>query len=259
MEKRELFLQMLKNANKSNINYIGTGNPLAQILIIAKEPSLDQNRIEDKVHIDLLSKNLKLWQRDKYKTLDEIPYRGEFSPMYPYKGQEFKKINDLKNNWGTSVTWMNYQKLHNHIFKSNGAIDFHENIFITDLNSSPSPKTQNANIDTVEARKQFISESNYFQSFPIVILDGVGYFNVSKEHNEIEHIFKVNFIKKIGEDSQPIWLHIGKQKPKLVINTYQMSRNVSHLRLENMGCLIKEFIENPSKSKRLLNENLQEL
>src|SRR5690554_7496138 len=91
MNRLELFYEMLDEAKECGINYIGTGNPLSQILIIAKEPSLDKNKTQDKGNIELLNKNLELWQRDKHKILEEIPYRGEFSPLYPYKGQELKK------------------------------------------------------------------------------------------------------------------------------------------------------------------------
>lgn len=256
MKQKELFFEMLDKASKYGIKYVGTGNPLSQILIIAKEPSLDRNKVQDKVHIELLDKNLELWQKDKNKTLEEIPYRGEFSPLYPYKGQELKK-NNGKDNWGTSVTWMNYQKLYNQIFQSSAVINFHENIFITDLNSTPSPKTKNANIDSVENRKEFISYSKFFQNFPIIILDGVGYLKISKEQNEIENIFKVNYIKNIGNEREPIWVHINKETSRLLINTYQMSINVSQNRLELIGGLIRNFMENSSQTiKDLLDENM---
>src|SRR5690554_770419 len=135
MNRLELFYEMLDEAKECGINYIGTGNPLSQILIIAKEPSLDKNKTQDKGNIELLNKNLELWQRDKHKILEEIPYRGEFSPLYPYKGQELKKDN-RKNNWGTSVTWMNYQKLYNQIFPSSNMINRSEE-HTSELQSRP--------------------------------------------------------------------------------------------------------------------------
>ena len=87
MKTRESFLEMLDRAKESDITYIGTGNPDAKILIIGKESSLDETKPDNKGHMELLKKNIELWDRDKKKSIDQIAAwnNGNFSPMYPYK------------------------------------------------------------------------------------------------------------------------------------------------------------------------------
>lgn len=249
MKTRESFLEMLASAKESDIKYIGTGNPDAKILIIGKESSLDATKPENKGHMDLLNKNIDLWDRDKEKSIDQISdwNNDNFSPMYPYKYQKHR-IND-GSNLGTSKTWYNYQKIHNHIFGKSDVVNFHENIFTTEVNSTPSPKNKDADTSSIKKRKEFISKSKFFKKFPIIIIDGVGYFEIAENKNEIEKIFDVTFVKNIGDKkSQPIWVHKGNDFPRLLMNTYQMSINVSNERLKRMGDLIKLFLENPNKA-----------
>lgn len=249
MKTRESFLEMLDRAKESDITYIGTGNPDAKILIIGKESSLDETKPDNKGHMELLKKNIELWDRDKKKSIDQIAAwdNGNFSPMYPYKYQKHKINNG--SNLGTSKTWYNYQKIHNHIFGESDVVNFHENIFTTEVNSTPSPKNKDADTSSIKKRKEFISKSEFFKKFPVVIIDGVGYFEIAENKNEIEEIFDVTFVKNIGDKkNQPIWVHKGNNFPQLVINTYQMSYNVSDERLKRMGDLIKLFFEHSDKS-----------
>lgn len=246
MNKTTDFLKMLEEAKKYNINYIGTGNPESEILIIAKEPAFEK---ENEERMNEFNNNLKYWERDKDKTLWDIPMRdfNFYSPICPFKGQ-YHKI-DNYNNFGTSKTWFNYQKLHNYIFgTSYDRINFHKNIFTTEMNSSPSTKTKDADKSSIKNRKEFIAESEFLQSFPVVILDGVGYYEISEYKNEIEEIFGVSFIENLSkEDKQPVWIHKDGKNSKLVINTYQMSFNVSENRLKLMGKIIKDFLNEINK------------
>ena len=67
----------------------------------------------------------------------------------------------------------------------------------------------------------------------------------------------MNYIKNIGNEREPIWVHINKETSRLLINTYQMSINVSQNRLELIGGLIRNFMENSSQTiKDLLDENM---
>jgi len=244
MKNRTEFFNTIEEAKKLNLKYIGTGNPDAKILIIAKEPSFEKT---DAQRMYEFENNIEFWERDKEKSLWDVPYNPAemISPLCPFKGQ-LQKLNNGQNN-GTSRTWLNYQKLHNYIFDdlddSYGRINFHKNFFTTELNSSPSPKTKDADTSSIVDRKSFIANSKFFQSFPVIILDGVGYFEISESKNEIEELFGVTFDRNISEEEkQPVWIHQNFVTKKLVLNTYQMSINVSENRLKLMGETIQYFL-----------------
>ena len=250
--KQHLFKNLLEKLNKEQecdeFKYIGTGNPFSNILIIGKEASIIKEKDEEQYKREILNnfsdwKNLKDFNSEKIKEKDW----QYFSPLYPYKGQ-ILKINNRKNdNNGTSKTWYNYQKLFNlnFNFPNNESINFHENTFITEVNSTPSRKTANAIINSIYFRKQNILSSKYFQSFPIVIISGVGYFENIKGKNEIEKIFKVNFTEKkfANKDklSQPYWIH--KSNDKIVINTNQLSIGISDTLLKEVANEINSFLK----------------
>lgn len=158
------FLTNLKTQHiqtKDEYKYIGTGNPLSNILIIGKEAAIS---IGSEQYETEIVNNLNYWNELKNYNSDEIIERdfNNFSPLYPYRGQVLGKDNN--QNFGTSVTWMNYQKLYNYIFKNtdNKVINFHENSFITEVNSTPSKETVNANTDSISFRKKEILTSDFF-------------------------------------------------------------------------------------------------
>lgn len=243
MTTKKQFFNDLLNELKNNHNsideeykYIGTGNPFSSILIIGKEAAISKGSEQYEREI---ADNFNYWNKLEEYNFDNIKERNfeTYSALYPYKGQILKKDNG--QNWGTSKTWMNYQKLINYVSNNlyNSSIDFHRKSFITEVNSTPSKKTVEANIDSISFRKEHILPSNFFQSFPIVIISGVGYFEASQENNEIEKIFHVNFTEKKyankEKQMQPFWIH--RSKDKIVINTYQLSIGVSDILLREIA------------------------
>lgn len=182
--------------------YIGTGNPNAKILIIGKEVGFDIQSDNGRKQYELeILRNISNWENDINKKHNEIEvWNGNnYSPLYPYKLQ-LLKIDNFKDNFkdwnqGTNRTWYNYQKITNLVYPQhdNKTINFHENIFITELNSTPSKQTKNAKIESLEFRKSYL-KSEFFQSFPIVIIGALGYFKISENKNELEEIFGVKFI-----------------------------------------------------------------
>ena len=250
MKKESLFKELISDFQnnhklvKDEYKYIGTGNPLSDILIIGKEAAI--SKVDEQYRWEI-EKNIKSWIELDIYSQNKIESRGKtYNPLYPYKGQILKKDNQ-NGNWGTSPTWINYQKLYNYIFNTpeNTTINFHENIFLTEVNSTPSKKTGNADIQSIEFRKEKFLTSKYIQSFPVVIISGVGYFNIYNSKNEIEKIFNVKFTEKRnagGNLKQPYWLHWNNDKTKLIINTYQLSINIS----DN---LLKEIAFEIEKSK----------
>lgn len=240
MNRKKLFAEMLKQAKEQNFGYIGKGNIEAKILVIGKEAATNET---DTLTMDEYRNNLAQWERDIDKDLWDIPLRNrsKYSPVCPYKGQ-YAKLNNNKNNWGTSRTWLIYQKLHNYIFGSSyDRINFHKNFFITEINDNPSSKTKDAKTDNLALRKDFIKNSGYFQDFPVVILAGLEHYCISETHNDIEDMFGVKFTgKKVVDDKekQCYWVHWGKDKTKLVINTRQLSMNISDNLLIEIASLI---------------------
>lgn len=237
---REL-LNDLRNKHpsiKDEYKYIGTGNPNKSILIIGKEAAIKVGSEQYEIEI---KNNFNFWDNLTDFDFSKIITRNfnKYEALYPYKGQILKKDNG--ENWGTSKTWMNYQKLLNLLEKNqkNMLINFHEKSFITEINSTPSKKTSEADTNSILFRKTHIFPSSFFQEFPIVIISGVGYFEISEKENEIEKIFGVTFSEKKyankTKESQPYWIHRNDEKTKIVINTHQLSIGISDLLLEEIS------------------------
>jgi hypothetical protein len=238
-----------KKSDDELLKYIGTGNPNADILIIGKESSVEDENSEQ--FIFELKGNFKDWQRKRNYNQDDVLNFNtwdDYDPILPYKGQKYNIDNG--SNGGTSRTWYTYQKLINYIFDKpdNKDIDFHKDVFITEVNSTPSRKTVDADISSIDFRKDLILKSDFFQSFPIVIISGVGYFKITTNSNEIEEIFSVKYLEKKfaeGKESQPYWIHSNKdnQPSKLLINTYQLSIGISDDLLQEIANMIKKEIK----------------
>lgn len=249
MTKEILFKKLLKDLSenhpdvKDEYKYIGTGNPLSDILIIGKEAAISIENNRDQYQKEIVE-NFNFWINNS--SFDTIIFFEKdvihYNPLYPYKGQLLKK-NNGKGNWGTSATWINYQKLYNLIFNlpDNDKINFHERVFITEVNSTPSIKTLNADSSSIEFRKKFYLSSEFIQSFPIIIISGVGYFKNSNETNEIEEIFNVKFRERMNVNSnpkQPYWIHKNTENNKILINTHQLSIGISNNFLKEIALTI---------------------
>ena len=240
------------NMAKSEDFYLGTGNPNAKVLIIGKENAHDENSDRDKSargEIDTWLENIKNGT-DASALPDSFFDHDLLNPLYPFRGQR-NTINNNKNG-GTSRTWFNYQKLHDNIFnkgvKSEG-INFHDHVFITELNDNPSPfsylQDKLKRQASVNAKCKFFKESAFFQSFPVVILACSHY---PRELGiDIISLFDVEF--KGGTDHadndtrQWYNVHYNKQgnSPKLVIHTRQLSMNIKDALLKEIAVVVKEF------------------
>jgi hypothetical protein len=255
MDKLDHFNELIELMEKEcpaehpGFKYLGTGNPNANILIVGKETAI---AFDSKEQIEReMEKNFHEWKSNVEKgDLSKIEIKecdwANPNPLYPYKGQLFKIDNG--HNFGTSRTWYNYQKLINRIFNSpeNEKIDFHEKVFITETNSTPSRKTKNADTSSIGFRKEILLRSEFFQSFPVVILAIVGYYVIDENTNEVESIYGVKFAEKRlagGKESQPYWIHYSKDRKKILINTRQLSINVSDALLLEVATVIKKWAE----------------
>jgi len=255
MEYQEFFVKTVLECEKTE-TYIGTGNPNSKILIVGKETATD---IENKANLDELyvrfqRENLQDFNENAFKwnlniknnvEVNSIPnwIGGKDSPLssnplFPFKSLH-PKINKLKE----GHTWSKYQKLHDSIFLNNLSstkekeIDFHNNFFLTEMNSSPAKFTKDANKSGIPSRKQFFKENEFFQNFPVIILACSNYIS----GNEIENIFNVSFDKQCGDGKQLFWTHYNSDRTKLVIHTRQLSTNVSDNLLKEIANEVRNF------------------
>jgi len=242
MNRIDLLKELVSKLSKLGIapeyKYIGTGNPNADILIIGKEASINSNPQQKKIEID---ENLDHWKMILSGSFPELTPRDNifYTPLYPYKGQKFK-IYRGKDNGGTSTTWYNYQKLINAIFvkNDNPNIDFHEKVFLTEVNSTPSLKTADADTSSIKFRKELVLSSSFFQTFPVVIISGLGYFEVNDNYNEIVELFGVEYQRcefPDGKKSQEYFIHQSTDCQKILINTRQLGMNVSDNRINQIA------------------------
>ena len=258
MNRKDLFKDMLEHVKTTDIKFIGMGNPLANILIIGKEASIDKlNKEQIEREID---NNISDWVTDIDKQQSEVPYRGIFSPLYPYKGQENKIDPSVKNKKltydnGTSPTWFNYQKLKDAIFpseKKSEIIDFQKTCFITELNENTSRKSDQQDKklrkESVEKRLKILFSSDYMQSFPVIILACGGY--VKTLNIDIENRFNVTNIKKDWvlcgkENNKEQWYVVYQNKPnnlpKIIIHTWQFGGTLTDKYLSKIADEVKDF------------------
>lgn len=195
------FIELLENKEWEK-NYIGVGNPNAKILIVGKECATNDYigyHGEEGIH-----PNFALWketvQRMDIKEMEDVEKWGPGmvpNPLYPYKGQLYKKYSEIKDKngnvvkrrgeCGTSATWFNYQKLINiyrdhqngYPFRSNRqTIDFFKDCFITELSDISRPNNNNLSSTdrqktecSIRTRFELICKTPFFQNqFSIVIL-----------------------------------------------------------------------------------------
>ena len=264
MIKRELLKDLLEQAKKVELPievmknlFIGMGNPDSKILIVGKEASIDVgidgNVADAQSKLEIVD-NISQWERDINKHWSEVEYRGwveskeKYSPLYPYKGQIKKR--DSGKNFGTSPTWLNYQKVRDAIWGfSSGNIDFHENCFITELNQIPSrySKKQDEAIrkECVYKRLKTIFESEFIQSFPVIILACGVYI--------VEHRIDVGSVFGVEQNPQEkcvpgnprqwykMYRNLSGNPPKLVIHTRQLSLNITDALHGMIGKDISDF------------------
>lgn len=259
MNYSDEFEELVSNSNPNNNNdYIGTGNPNSKILIIGKECAINSEIEKSKLQGEI-GENIINWTNNiKNPNLVVENWNGDsnrINPLFPYKGQKFTIYNEKRNSGkgGTSSTWYYYQKLYNKIRKlpqsSFDKIDFHNNVFITELNSNPSNYSKNQNPEnrrnSINQRSNVFFKSDFIQNFPIVILATSHY---TKEHNiDICKLFNVDFEgnTQIIDKNPKQWynLHTNKEqgKNKLLIHTKQLSMNISDKLLDEIANEIKSF------------------
>lgn len=223
--------------------YIGTGNPNSKILIIGKECAIDAEKDREHYLRDIVH-NADDWKNNiKNNTYcDNVDnwlhtQSHRYNPLYPYKGQEYKKRSidkdgNTRAETGTSATWYNYQKLLNFIMNTteNSKISFHEYCFTTEFNQSPGKNSkeisENDRINSIKKRLKLF-KNDFFQQFPIVIV-ACGHY-VRDYNINLEEIFNVKW-QGSTIDIDKNWMNVHYQvsgNPKLLIHTNQLSFNIT--------------------------------
>ncbi len=228
-----------------NLNHIGFGNPAADILIIGKEAAIkkdkkEQIKLEDKSNLEQWDKNI------KYNFQLEALNRGEFNPLFPYKGQLNKRDSEKKPNGGTSATWWWYQKLIDAIIgndiqtKEDNEIDFFRNAFITEFstktakNSPPKNSETQASIDT---RCSELLNDDFFKSFKVVIA-ACGPYIYMYDIN-VKDVFNQTLVAQ-GK-RKGIYNIYKSENGRVLIHTYQLSR-ISNDLIQDIAKEIREFL-----------------
>ena len=191
------FQDLLKIDYESD-SYIGQGNPASKILIVGKECSCDKDNYD-------VRNNAEIWRTISPENIKNWFDSGwdwkEYHPRQPFKGQLFLRDNKNetieKNNRGTSVTWMSYQKFINMLLpkdlqvQAKHQLNFYEYCFLTEL-SSYCLRTSKKNPETKKSIAQRLSPNgilahSFFKQFPVVILGAYRYIDWYKDLSIIEN------------------------------------------------------------------------
>lgn len=234
MNKEEKFNDLIEVCIKNN-QYIGLGNPNANILIIGKEAGIGEKEVSE---LDIHESNAFVWKSDKEK----------YSKAY------FPQQKKLQNG---NHTWQKYQKFYNLIAEKESeqyCIDFVENVFTTELSNATSPNSAKAKQASdfkknLDERKKLFFKHPFIQSFPIVIivaLDGKYISHVGK--GNFKEVFDVKYTetKKIENSSNVYYVHHGKtveNTPKLLLHTRQFTNGASNKLLEGIANEVRNFAQ----------------
>ena len=237
-QREQAFQSFIYQCEKTK-QYIGLGNPFANILLIGQEPSGNE-----------IARNI----RDvktcfENKDLDKL-YRQP-------------KRDENGNRFSAGHTWNKYQKLINLVYnrecQESDMTDFGEIAFVTDINNSVS-KTKELTkdsakvLESVRKRLLLFQQSEFIQDFPVVVLACGDYIKNDDKTRQIDETFDVKFVgenrevkSKSGKSTFPFWLHYNDDKTRLVIHTRQLSGRIPNTLLEELAKVIKKHLEEHNK------------
>lgn len=229
------FNELIKICIEKN-QYIGLGNPNANILFIGKEANINEN---NPIDIKTYLRNAIGWDSNNCN------YMKQF---YPEK-------KELRNN---NHTWQKFQKLHDLIMDISSPqkylINFVENVFTTELSDNPSHDTYSAKMnesfkEKLKERKKIFFNTPFIRRFPIVLITALDSNYISNqgenEDREIDNIFEVTYDKLVecSKGKDEFWIHrnINDKKPKIVIHTRQLTNGASNELIELISKEIRDF------------------
>lgn len=211
---------------KANPFFIGFGNPNSNILFFGKEKAFDE---KDKALLFRESiNNGKEWLENIKSaplTKEDVTIKeGFISSFYPYSS-----INK------SGHTWSKYQKLVNLILEKQNTInnEFFFDCFISEINANPSKLSKIKHFKD-EDRLNFL-KSDFYNSFKIVILACGDYLNAT----QIEDLFQVKYTQNLSKRGEKLVIY--KNNSSIIVNTRQLSMDVSNDYLSSIATIIKDF------------------
>lgn len=225
------FKKLLDNFKESAPNnYIGQGNPGANVLIVGKETTTIE---EPFVTIETFD-NFATWQKNQRNQIDfsdvpdwgtaNLPLSEKYNPLFPYNSHCV----------GWSKTWDGYQKFINHLLpadmvaKRGQHYNFWQYSFITELstNNMNYSRKNNLTADSVNTRLNGIFQQDFFQQFPVIIFAVFRYYDwykidIEKCFNQ-KHIGPPVLDKHNGRIPEFIHKHINFSPdghPRLLLHT----------------------------------------
>lgn len=224
-EKRlQAFKQYIEICEKKK-EYVGLGNPCADILLIGKEPSIKGN---DEEHI---LRNI----RDVKACFEN----NDLSCLYK---QDKPAI--------ANHTWNLYQKLIGYVYnykcEDNKKTDFGTFAFTTEMNNTVSLRTATADR---KYRLDTFKKSSFIQDFPVVVLACSNYIHNIEGDWQINETFNVTFDVEDGAHinySPGNWFYTHHSRPdkkRLVIHTRQLSQNCNDELLRDIAESIKSHLD----------------
>lgn len=235
------FKKLLDNFKESAPNnYIGQGNPGANILIVGKECTTpvktdEQKYPGEKDFYTIETKmNFETWRNNVYRNIDfdDVPdwetsplhFHEKYNPLFPYNSHRV----------GWSKTWDGYQNFINHLLpanmvaKSGQHYNFWQYSFITELstNNMNYSRKNNLTADSVNTRLNGIFQQDFFQQFPVIIFAVFRYYDwykidIEKCFNQ-KHIGPPVLDKHNGRIPEFIHKHINFSPdghPRLLLHT----------------------------------------
>lgn len=225
IERMQAFEELIRQSEEEQ-QILGTGNPLAPILIIGKESAADvKNEEAIQKHICANVKAVK----DCFYNCDLVNLYLQPRPKH------------------AGSTWNIYQKLIDYILYDGqqqremcSPLPFGVWSYITEMNNTASCKTKNA----ADRLRPDYFRHRFFMDFPVVILACSNYIQNTHGNWQINDIFQVTYDLANGEHSnysQGNWFytHRSCDGRRLVIHTRQLSMNVSDDMLRDMANVIR--------------------
>ncbi len=250
----------VRSEDDQYVQFIGQGNPNAQILLVGKDCPIDRSttRSEGCYEMEYLH-NAAQWENNIVKQTDPLDVidwvatcaigEDKYNPLYPYRGQHnFKAVRSEDGellNGGASASWCAYQKLVDKILhypSPSPDIDFHRFTFHTVLSSINSP-VDGYSVDTaksVKSRCKILFRDSYFQSFPVIVL-ACGRF-VKDYHIDIEDVFNQKYLS-MDQDGKD-WMRLFEKDGRLLIHTRPISF-CSDVALDKIASKVQHHLEKP--------------
>lgn len=219
-------------------DFIGWGNPNANILLLGKEPAIDMDTEHGKLQYKTeVTRNKQDWQnniinQNGFKEIfDKHSHEQLYgNPLWPHCWQKYRvkkrKGGILPPGDGTSRTWYQYQKLIDMIIGResvrNSILDFHKYCFSTDLSDYAKLNSRRYSKETdlsVLSRSEMFHQ-DFFSHFKIVIA-AIGNYRHRLDWNKfVDEHFSANH---------------------LVVITHQLSAPISDEYLRKTAYKIRDF------------------